>query len=104
MAWLMPQSLIKKAILARVPNATGILIVAEEHTRNTWYLENIRILQEIITKAGFSAKIGTFFINEPTFCSQAASAVELETATGQIVKVYCIKRIMEKIRARGSGF
>jgi len=92
------EALIKKAILSRVPTATDILIVAEEHTRNTWYLENVRILQEIITKAGFNARIATFFINEPSFCSQAASAIELETATGQIVKVHCIKRVLEKIK------
>jgi len=98
------EALIKKAILTRVPNSTNILIVAEEHTRNTWYLENIRILQEIITKADFSAKIATFFINEPSFCDQAASAVELETATGQIVKVYCIKRILEKIKLGQADF
>jgi len=98
------ETFIKKAILTRVPNATNILIIAEEHTRNTWYLENIRILQEIITKAGFSAKIATFFINEPSFCAQAASAVELETATGQIVKVYCIKRVLEKIKQGVADF
>jgi glutamate--cysteine ligase len=97
-------SLIKKAILTRVGNATDILIVAEEHTRNTWYLENVRILREIITKAGFCAKIATFFINEPSFCAQAASAVELETATGQIVKIYCIKRVLEKIKRGEADF
>src|SRR6267142_2779623 len=37
--------LLKQAILKRVPNCRDILIVAEEHTRNTWYLENVRILQ-----------------------------------------------------------
>jgi len=98
------EGLIKKAILSRVPNATKILIVAEEHTRNTWYLENVRILQEIATKAGFDTKIATFFINEPSFCAQAASAVEMETATGQIVKVYCVKRIMEKIKQGTADF
>ena len=98
------ESLIKKAILTRVPNAANILIVAEEHTRNTWYLENVRILQEIITKAGFHTKIATFFVNEPSFCAQAASAVELETATGQIVKVYCIRRLLEKIKQGKTGF
>ena len=95
---------IKKAILSRVPNAKDILIVAEEHTRNTWYLENIRILQEIITKAGFSVKTGTFFVNEPSFCDQAAGAVELKTATDQTVKVYCIKRIIEKIKQGEATF
>ena len=96
--------LIKEAILTRVPNAANILIVAEEHTRNTWYLENIRILQEIITKAGFSAKIATFFVHEPSFCAQAASAVELETATGQTVKVYCFKHVLEKIKQGTADF
>src|ERR1017187_3460922 len=91
-------ALIKNAILSRVANASNILIVAEEHTRNTWYLENVRILQEIITKAAFNAKIATFFINEPSFCKQTASAIELETATNQIVKVYCVKRVLEKIK------
>ena len=61
------EDLIKKAILSRVPNATNILIVAEEHTRNTWYLENVRILQEIIIKAGFNAKIATFFTHDTSF-------------------------------------
>ncbi len=98
------ENLIKKAILSRVPNAKDILIVAEEHTRNTWYLENVRILQEICTKAGFTAKIATFFINEPSFCAQAASAVEMETATGQIVKVYCVKKILDKIKRGEATF
>lgn len=98
------EPLIKKAILTRVPNASNILIVAEEHTRNTWYLENLRILQEITSKAGFNTKIATFFINEPSFCSQAASAMELETATGQVVKVYCVKRVLEKIKQGEADF
>src|SRR3972149_3728519 len=35
--------LIRTAIERRVPSCREILIVAEEHTRNMWYLENIRI-------------------------------------------------------------
>jgi len=96
--------LIKKAILSRVPKAANILLIAEEHTRNTWYLENIRILQEIITKAGFSATVATFFLKEPSFCEQAAQAIELETATQQTVKVHCIKRVLEKIKSRSLNF
>jgi glutamate--cysteine ligase len=98
------EDLVKKAILARVPNATNILIVAEEHTRNTWYLENIRILQEIIIKAGFSAKIATFFSHDTSLCELGSGAVELETATGQMVKVYCFKRVLEKIKHNDVDF
>jgi glutamate--cysteine ligase len=96
--------LVKKAIVSRVPAAREILLIAEEHTRNTWYLENLRILQEIITKAGFSVKTGTFFANEPSFCDENAGAVELKTATEQTVKVYCIKRILEKIKKGEAHF
>ena len=96
--------LIKKAIYKRVPNAKNVLIVAEEHTRNTWYLENIRILQEIVTNAGFNAPIATFFTKDPSFCEQTANAIELETATGKSVKIFCFKRVLEKIKAGAQQF
>ena len=91
-------NLIKNAINKRVPGAKNILIAAEEHTRNTWYLENVRILQDIIAKAGFEVRIATFFEKEPSFCEQAAHALELETATGDMVKIHCFKRILDKIK------
>lgn len=91
--------LIKNAINKRIPNAKNVLIVAEDHTRNTWYLENIRILQQLITNAGYHAPIATFFNNEPSFCEQAANAIELETATGQNVKIFCFKRVLDKIKS-----
>jgi len=90
--------LMRQAILKRVPNCERILIVAEEHTRNTWYLENIRILQQIIEKAGFNVRIATFLSIQPAFC-ESANAVELETATGQTVKIHCFKRILTNLEA-----
>ncbi len=89
---------IKDAILKRVPKCENILIVAEEHTRNTWYLENIRILEDIIRKAGFHVRIATFLTVQPGFCDSAKS-VELETAVGQTVKIYCFKRILSEYQA-----
>jgi glutamate--cysteine ligase len=94
----------KKAVLKRAPEAKNILIAAEEHTRNTWYLENIRILQEILQKAGFEATIATFFNQEPSFCEQAAHAMELETAAGKTVKIHCFKRMLEKIKNKQAHF
>ncbi len=96
--------LMKNAIHKRVPGARNILIAAEEHTRNTWYLENVRILEEIIAKAGFNVQIATFFTNEPSFCEQAANAIELETATGATVKIHCFKRVLEKIKNKEASF
>ncbi len=89
---------IKEAVLKRVPGCQNILIVAEEHTRNTWYLENIRILQQIIEQAGFRVRIATFLSIQPDFCD-SAKYVELETATQQSVKVFCFKRILSEFEA-----
>ena len=87
----------RSAILRRVPGCESVLIIAEEHTRNTWYLENIRILQQIIEKAGFKTRIATFLSVQPAFC-ESAKAVELETATGETVKIHCFKRILKEPR------
>ena len=48
---------IKDAVNKRVPHAQNILIVTEDYTRNTGYLENVRILQDIISKAGFKTNV-----------------------------------------------
>lgn len=40
------------------PDANGVLIVPERHTRNTFYLESLAVLHDIIVKSGFSARIG----------------------------------------------
>ncbi len=85
---------IREAIKKRAPHGQDILIIAEEHTRNTWYLENIRILEKIIKEAGFTVRIATFLTVQPSFCEQASS-VDLETATGHPVKIYCLKKILK---------
>lgn len=95
---------VKSAIYKRVPNAKNILIVAEEHTRNTWYLENIRVLESIILKSGFNVKIATFLTVQPDFCNDAMSNIELETATGQTVKIHCFKRILNRIKSGDEKF
>ena len=41
------------------PTAKGILLVPENHTRNTYYLENVATLQGLIRKAGFNVHIGS---------------------------------------------
>ncbi|MBF0490274.1 MAG: glutamate--cysteine ligase [Candidatus Omnitrophica bacterium] len=94
----------KNAINKRVPGAKRILIAAEEHTRNTWYLENVRILQEIIEKAGFEVVIATFFNKEPCFCEEAAHAIELKTAAGKTVKIHCFRPILENIKNKTTSF
>ena len=43
----------KRAILHRVSNAKRLLMIIEEHTRNTWYLENVYVLEQLMKSAGF---------------------------------------------------
>lgn len=47
------------AVREVMPSAISILIVPENHTRNLFYWENIRALQEILQMAGFSVRIGS---------------------------------------------
>ena len=93
----------REAVLRRVPGCKDVLIIAEEHTRNVWYLENIFVLQRIIEQAGFSAKVATFLNVEPNFCEKA-NYVALETATGETVKVYCFKKLLRDLEAGQTGF
>lgn len=83
----------REAILRRVKGCKNILLIAEEHTRNTWYLESIRILEDIIRKAGFDIKTATFLNVQPSFCENTRY-VELETATKQPVRIHCLKKIL----------
>ena len=95
--------LMRDAINRRVTGCQDILIVAEEHTRNVWYLENIRILQGLIEKAGFNCKIATFLNVQSSFCEKTRY-VELETATGEPVRIYCFKKILEGLKSGEEKF
>ena len=93
----------REAILRRVFHCKDILIIAEEHTRNVWYLENVRILQKIIQDAGFNVKIATFLTVQPSFC-QNAHAVDLKTATGFPVKINCFKKLLNSFEKGEENF
>jgi len=86
----------KQAIRSRCPRGQNVLIIAEEHTRNAWYLENVRVLSNIITRAGFNVRIATFLDIQPAFC-QDVNYVELRTATDLPVKVHCLKNLIRDI-------
>lgn len=87
---------LRHTILERVPNCKKILIIAEEHTRNTFYLENVFVLQETITKSGFNVKVGTFLEKQPMACTQE-KFIELETSSKNKLKLYCLKNILDKV-------
>jgi glutamate--cysteine ligase len=59
-----------------------IILIAENHTRNKFYLENIHSLSKIIENAGLQVKVGNFSDEiEGEFS-------DLETASGKSLRVY----------------
>ncbi|MCU0870531.1 MAG: glutamate--cysteine ligase [Burkholderiales bacterium] len=50
------------------PEARGVMLVPENHTRNTFYLQNVATLQSVLRQAGMKVRIGTLIpdIHEPT--------------------------------------
>lgn len=57
------QSLCIQAIQGAVerfcPQASGVVVVPENHTRNTYYLESLAALEQVLKMAGFKVRIGS---------------------------------------------
>jgi glutamate--cysteine ligase len=59
---------VQTAVERVCPDARGVLLVPENHTRNTFYLQNVATLAGILRQAGMRVRIGTLNeeIIEPT--------------------------------------
>lgn len=82
-----------------VPGCQHLLLVTEEHTRNTWYLENIHVLATQLRATGVSVRLATFLDDDPAFCKEATQLV-LPTASGASVTLECLHHVMKQV---GSG-
>ena len=58
------------------PDARGMVLVPENHTRNQFYLQNLAVLQTILRRAGVNVRIGSLLreITEPTEVSLESGA------------------------------
>ncbi|NHR04695.1 glutamate--cysteine ligase [Chromobacterium haemolyticum] len=67
------------------PEARSVLLIPENHTRNTFYLQNIAALVHIFEQAGLKVRLGSLNpeITEPT---------ELQSANGDTVRLEPIER------------
>lgn len=72
------------------PDAKGLLIVPESHTRNLPYLENIATLQEFITLAGYHCYLGTLREDIQT-------ATDIPLPSGRSITLNPLKREGDKI-------
>lgn len=71
-------------------NAKSVLLIPENHTRNTFYLQNVYALAEILRNAGFEVRIGSLNteITQPT---------ELTTALGHTVLLEPLQRTRNRV-------
>lgn len=78
------------AVERACPQAKSVLIVPENHTRNTFYLQNVYALSNILRNAGFEIRLGSINpeITEP---------VELETALGDTVTLEPLQRTRGRV-------
>ena len=78
------------AVERACPQAKSVLIVPENHTRNTFYLQNVHALSNILRNAGFEVRLGSISpeITEP---------VELETALGDTVTLEPLQRTRGRV-------
>lgn len=70
--------------------ACSVLLVPENHTRNTFYLQNVYALQGILQNAGFEVRIGSF---NP----ELKEATEFQTALGNTILIEPLLRTRERV-------
>ena len=78
------------AVERACPQAKSVLIVPENQTRNTFYLQNVYALSDILRNAGFEVRLGSINpeITEP---------VELETALSDTVTLEPLQRTRGRV-------
>lgn len=67
------------------PDAHSILLIPENHTRNTFYLQNIATLQSIMQHAGLNVRIGTLL-------PEVTAATQIDLPDGQTITLEPIIR------------
>ncbi|MDO4228001.1 glutamate--cysteine ligase [Neisseria sp.] len=78
------------AVERSCPQARSVLIVPENHTRNTFYLQNVYALANILRSAGFEVRLGSL---NP----EITEATEFETALGDKILLEPLLRTRERV-------
>jgi len=82
------------AIERSCPTANQILIVPESHTRNTFYMESIAALQDILQKAGFEVRLGSL-------SEEITAAQTIELPSGSSVTLEPLERTGNRVGIGG---
>ena len=76
-----------------LPGCLRILLIPENHTRNSFYFENLSTLQDILEKAGFEVRIGSLLEEMP-------HAKEIVLASGARITLEPIVRVADQIKVK----
>ncbi len=92
------QTLCIQAVQAAVervcPKAGGILVVPENHTRNTYYLESMASLVQVLELAGFQVNVGSLL-------PELTAAQTLTLPSGQTLTLTPLTRVGNKVQVNG---
>jgi glutamate--cysteine ligase len=80
----------QSAIERVCPSADRLILVPESHTRNSYYMESLATLQDIITKAGFEARIGSLL-------EDLDGPQEIELPSGRRLRLEPLQRSEDKV-------
>ncbi len=76
-------------------DAEELLIIAENHTRNKWYFQNLKVMRDLFTAAGYQVTLGT--LNEELF-----PEATVETALGDEITLHGVLREGDDLIAGGA--
>jgi glutamate--cysteine ligase len=83
---------VKNYFYEQLKSKKNLILIAENHTRNKYYLENIYCLQKIIIEAGINVKLGMLGLGEGD-----DSTIILETISGKNLQINKIIRDNDKL-------
>ena len=78
------------AVQRACETAKSVLIIPENHTRNTFYLQNVYALSEILRSAGYEVRLGSL---NP----EVTELTEFETALGDKILLEPLLRTRERV-------
>ncbi len=81
---------VQSAVERACPRAKKVLIVAENHTRNLFYLESLETLRLIFEKAGLEARIGSLR-------EDITEATSIDLPSGNICRIEPLVRIENRV-------
>jgi len=80
----------ESTIMQLCPSVKKIVIVPESHTRNMFYFENLSVLVEILTKAGFDVRIGSLI---PDLSKEKS----IDLPSGREIQLWPLQRYDDKV-------